>query len=249
MAIDPALQRFHSAGGTTGVLLCHGFTGSPAAVRPWADALVGAGHTVTVPRLPGHGTVWQELAVTSWQDWYAAAEAEYRALATQCDRVFVGGLSMGGSLALRLAEHHPALAGLILVNPAMAAVDPLARLAPVLQHLVTSTPSIGGDIKRAGVDEKSYRRTPVAGVAQLFKLWADVRSLLDLVTCPVLLYRSRVDHVVPASSADLIRRHISSADYTEVTLQDSYHVATLDNDAPRISAGTIEFIQRVSAAG
>lgn len=247
MAIDAALQPSFHAGGSTGVLVSHGFSGSPAAVRPWADAIAHAGHTVAVPRLPGHGTHWQELAVTSWQDWYAEVETTYLELASRCDQVFVGGLSMGGALALRLAEHHPEIAGLILVNPALNAADPLARFAPALKHVLPSVRAIGGDIKREGADEHAYARTPVAAVAQLLKLWADVRSLLDLVVCPVLLYRSRIDHVVPPSSADTIRRHVSSADYTEVMLQDSYHVATLDNDAPRIFAGTTEFIERVSA--
>lgn len=229
------------------MVLCHGFTGSPAAVRPWADAVSAAGYAISVPRLPGHGTSWQELALVPWEDWYAEIQRSYLALAADCDQVFIGGLSMGGALALRMAEHHPDVAGLVLVNPAMSAADPMARFSPVLKHLVRSVRSVGGDIKKENSDERAYDRTPVAGVAQLLALWADVRSLLDLVTCPILLYRSRIDHVVPPSSADLIRRHVSSADYTEVTLQDSYHVATLDNDAPRIFAGTLDFLERVTA--
>ncbi|MFV0406782.1 MAG: alpha/beta hydrolase [Propioniciclava sp.] len=247
MPIASELQSFHRPGGDTGVLVLHGFTGSPAAVRPWAESIAAAGHTVAAPRLPGHGTTWQELAVVSWQDWYDTAATEYLQLAAQCERVVVCGLSMGGALALRLAERHPSVTGLVLVNPALSAVDPLARFAPLIRPLVTSVPAISGDIKRPGADERAYTRTPVAGVTQLLKLWVDVRSLLDLVICPVLVYRSRIDHVVPPSSVEIIRRHISTSDYTEVTLQDSYHVATLDNDAPRIFAGTTDFIDRVSA--
>lgn len=197
MPIDPDLQAFSRPGGRTGMVLCHGFTGSPAAVRPWADAVSAAGYAISVPRLPGHGTSWQELALVPWEDWYAEIQRSYLALAADCDQVFIGGLSMGGALALRMAEHHPDVAGLVLVNPAMSAADPMARFSPVLKHLVRSVRSVGGDIKKENSDERAYDRTPVAGVAQLLALWADVRSLLDLVTCPILLYRSGLTTLFP----------------------------------------------------
>lgn len=247
MPIEPFAHPFHADGGEVGVLFCHGFTGSPASLRPWAEATAAAGHTVALPRLPGHGTVWQELNVVTWQDWYACVDAEYARLQRRCRTVFVAGLSMGGALALRLAQHHRDVAGVVLVNPALGAVDPKARLASALRHVLPSVPAVGNDIWLEGVDEGAYARTPVGGVAQLWRLWADVRSMLDLVTCPLLVYRSRTDHVVPVSSVETIRRLVSSSDYTEVTLLESYHVATLDHDAPRIVAGSLDFIERVSA--
>ncbi len=247
MAIPDQMQPFHADGGPVGVLFCHGFTGSPASLRGWADQTAEAGHTVSLPLLPGHGTVWQELNVTSWRDWYDAADAAYRALTEQCERVFVAGLSMGGSLALRLAQHHTDVAGLMLVNPALGAVDPLAKFAGLLKYLVPATPSIGNDIAKEGVDEGAYDMTPVAGVHELHKLWADVRSCLDLVTCPVLLFRSTVDNVVPGSSSDTVKRLISSDDITEVQLANSYHVATLDHDANTIVELSLAFVERVSA--
>ncbi|MDO5533640.1 MAG: alpha/beta fold hydrolase [Propionibacteriaceae bacterium] len=245
MTIPEDLRPFDVEGGRVGVLFCHGFTGSPRSMRPWAQAVADAGYTVSVPRLPGHGTVWQELNVTSWRDWYDHADAAYRALQERCEQVFVAGLSMGGSLALRLAEQHTDVAGLLLVNPALGAVDPLARFAGVFKYLVPSTPAIANDIAKPDQDEGAYAHTPVAGVHELHKLWADVKSCLDLVTCPVLLCRSDIDHVVPTSSSDTIKRLISSDDITEVRLADSYHVATLDHDAPMIVSSSIDFLARV----
>lgn len=242
------MRAFHADGRPVGVLLCHGFTGSPASMREWAERLAAAGYTVAVPRLPGHATVWQELNITAWQDWYDCVDAEYRALRARCDRVFVAGLSMGGSLALRLAEHHPDVAGLMLVNPALGAVDPKARFSGLLKHLVPGVRSVGNDIMRQGVDEGAYETTPVAGVHQLFKLWTDVRSCLDLVTCPVILFRSSVDHVVPGWSSDTIVRLISSLSITEVTLNDSYHVATLDNDREVIFERSLAFLDELVGA-
>ena len=104
MALPDQMAPFHAPGGPVGVLFCHGFTGSPASLRGWAEQTAEAGYTVSLPVLPGHATVWQELNVTSWRDWYDAVDAEYRSLRETCDTVFVAGLSMGGSLALRLAQ-------------------------------------------------------------------------------------------------------------------------------------------------
>ena len=99
-------EPFTAEGDGLGFLLCHGFTGSPQGLRPWAQHLAGAGHTVSLPRLPGHGTSWQELNRTTWHDWYAAVDAAFVELRSRCDRVVVGGLSMGGALSLRLAQQH-----------------------------------------------------------------------------------------------------------------------------------------------
>ncbi len=246
MTIADQARPFHADGGPVGVLLCHGFTGTPASMIAWARHLNAAGFTVALPRLPGHGTTWQELSVTSWHDWYDCVEAEYQALAQRCEVVFVAGISMGGSLTLRLAEQHPDIAGLMLVNPALGAVDPLARFAPALKYVIRRVDSVGNDIHKRGVDEGGYGVTPVAAVAELLGLWTDVRSCLDLVTCPIILFRSAVDHVVPASSSDAVVRQVSSDDITEVMLPNSYHVATMDYDADTIFAASTAFVERVA---
>lgn len=248
MMIADHAKPFHAKGGRVGVLLCHGFTGTTTSMIAWAHHLADVGHTVSLPRLPGHGTSWQELNVTSWRDWYDHVDAAYADLQQHCDQVFVAGLSMGGSLALRLAEQHPDVAGLLLVNPALGAVDPFARLAGLFKHVVRKVDSIGNDIHKPDVHEGGYDVTPLAAVQELYKLWADVRSCLDLVTCPIILFRSAVDHVVPSSSGDAIMRLVSSDDITEVVLPDSYHVATMDYDAATIFDVSAAFIRRVEAA-
>ena len=96
--------------------------------------LAGLGYTVRIPRLPGHGTTWQEMNRTRWQDWYDAVDTAFRALHAQCSHVVVGGLSMGGALALQLAQDHgPRVSGLVLVNPAIKFEDPRLVVLPVLQ--------------------------------------------------------------------------------------------------------------------
>ena len=104
MPLLPGAKPFFADGGPVGVLVVHGFTGSPQSMRPWAEHLAAAGHTVSLPRLPGHGTRWEDLQLTRWPDWYGEVDNAFRALRSRCDQVFVMGLSMGGTLSLRLAE-------------------------------------------------------------------------------------------------------------------------------------------------
>jgi carboxylesterase len=235
-------------GRRTGVLLVHGFTGSPASMRPWAEHLAGLGHAVEVPRLPGHGTTWQEMVGTRWEEWAAEAERAYAELAARADVLVVGGLSMGGTLALHLAERHPEIAGLVLVNPAVASTNRQLWFLPLLKRVVRTAPGLSNDIRKPDADEMAYARTPLKPMASLVAAWKTVRRDLPKVTCPVLLYRSAEDHVVDPSSARIILDQVSSTDVEERVLADSYHVATLDHDAPAIFAGSAEFVARVAAA-
>jgi carboxylesterase len=221
---------FAADGGPVGVLVLHGFTGSPRTVRPWAGHLAAAGLTVRAPLLPGHGGTWQELAKTGWTDWYAAAERAFTDLSARCDQVFVAGISMGGCLSLRLAETQ--------------GDSPLIPFTPVLKYLVRSVPSIGGDIKKPDTVEGAAKRTPVASVATLPAMWKTTVAALASVTQPVLVYRSAEDHVVGPRSLAVLT---AALPYAEVRpLANSYHVATLDNDAPEIFDGTLAFVQKHS---
>jgi carboxylesterase len=229
-----------------GVLLSHGFTGSPYSMRPWAEFLAREGYAVEVPRLPGHGTSWQDLNTTTWKDWYAEVSRSLDRLVAENDQVVVAGLSMGGALALRLAADRPAdVAALILVNPAVSSTNKLLLAVPVLKYLIGGTPSIGNDVKKQGVDEYGYPRTPLRALHSLLRAWRLLHRDLPEVTAPILLFRSTVDHVVDPSSARIIRATVSSTEVSERLLSDSFHVATLDNDAPTIFDESLEFVRKL----
>jgi carboxylesterase len=250
MPVSPGAEPFSHDGGTTGVLLCHGFTGSPQSLRPWAQYLADAGLSVRLPRLPGHGTVWQDLARTRWEDWYAEADRSFDELRAHCEEIFVMGLSMGGALSLRLAEMRgPAVSGLVLVNPSVAADTRLFLLAPVLKYVLPSLKGIGSDIKKEHSSELSYDRVPVKAAATLPGLWRITKADLDKVTAPVLVFRSSVDHVVGPASLDVLRAAIPPGQLEIRECRDSYHVATLDNDAQAIFTGSLEFVEAHSRAG
>lgn len=246
MPILPGAEPIvHDGSAEIGVLLCHGFTGTPHSMRPWGDRLAEAGCTVRGPLLPGHGTTWRELNRTGWPDWYRAVDSAYEELAARCETVLAFGLSMGGTLALRLAQLHPELAGLVLVNPSVTTLRKDAPLLTLLSRLVPSLPGIASDIKKPGVTELAYDRLPLRAAASLSKLWREVRRDLGHVRQPLLLLRSAVDHVVEPVNATIILDGVRGEDVREVVLAQSYHVATLDNDAPVIFDASIEFAQRV----
>ncbi|WP_369267901.1 alpha/beta hydrolase [Streptomyces harbinensis] len=247
MPLLSGAEPFSHAGSSTGVLLCHGFTGSPQSLRPWALELARRGYSVSLPLLPGHGTRWQDLRVTGWQDWYAAVDRELRELTDRCAQVFVCGLSMGGTLALRLAARHgDRIAGVAMVNPAITFPPVRGFLLPVLRHLVATTSGVTGDIRAPGAaPEVGYDRVPLDAADELRRLVRLVRGELPQVTQPLLLMRSAVDHVVPPGDSALVLGSVSSTDVTELVLADSYHVATLDHDAERIFQETDAFITRV----
>lgn len=242
-------QPFSADGGRVGVVVSHGFTGTPASMRPWAQHLADAGFSVRLPLLPGHGGGWRDTNRTRWPQWYGAVEDAYEQLRERCDVVFACGLSMGGTLVTRLAEQHHDVAGLVLVNPAFGTKRVDARFAPYISWLVKSRPPIGGDIKKPGVAEPAADRTPVVAFASLYRLWQVTVADLAEVTAPVLMFRSREDHVVDQLSAQLLKRGATSTTVREVMLENSYHVATLDNDAPTIFAGSVEFFRSLAGGG
>jgi carboxylesterase len=247
----PGAEPFSSDGSPdVGVLLCHGFTGSPQSVRPWAEHLAGEGFTVRLPLLPGHGTSWQDCNHTGWPDWYGAVDAAFAELKQRCAQVFVAGLSMGGTLALAVAEHHgSAVSGLVLVNPSVLTLRKDARLAALLAPLVPAFPPIASDIAKPGSTELAYDRTPARAFVSLRKLWRHVLGDLYKISQPVLLFHSAEDHVVEPVNSQVVLDGITSTDVTEVVLTDSYHVATLDYDAPTIFEGSTAFVRRLSKAG
>jgi len=237
-----AAEPFAADGGPVGVLVLHGFTGSTQTIHEWAAALAAAGLTVRAPLLAGHGGSWQELAKTGWTDWYADAERAFAELSARCSQVFVAGISMGGCLALRLAQTQgPLVSGVVVVNPSLAGDTPLIALLPALKHVLRSIKSIGGDIKKDGVAEQAVKRTPLAALATMPEMWRTTAASLASVTQPLLVFRSTEDHVVGPSSMKVL---VAALPGTEVRpLANSYHVATLDNDAPEIFDGTLAFIR------
>lgn len=230
--IMPGAEPFHLDGDDRGLLLLHGFTGTTQSMRHVGEEVHRRfGMTVTAPRLAGHGTSPDDMETTGYLDWLASAEAALHELAATKRRVFVSGLSMGGTLTLNLAARFPDIvAGLVPINGAIGVFDGAMAGLVCMPDAPARIPGIGSDIKAAGVEELAYAEVPVACLRQIFVLMAATRDLLPKITAPIQVIQSREDHVVPAPNADAIVAAVGSDDIRLLRLANSYHVATLDND-------------------
>lgn len=241
-------EPWSSEGGDVGVLVLHGFTGNPVSLRPLAEAMARAGYAVELPRLPGHGTSWQDLQARTWPEWADEAGAALDRLRGRTRAVVVAGLSMGGTLALHLAQARPAdIAGLAVINPLLHSSDLRLLALPVLKLLMPSTPGIGNDIAKPGGDEKPYDRIPLRALHSFRQLQARVQDRLPAITAPTIIFSSRTDHVVEPENSTTVYERIRSTDRELVRLERSYHVATLDYDAELIEERTAAFVARVTA--
>ncbi len=244
----PGAEPFSAPGGPHGALVLHGFTGNPASMRGVAEALAGAGFTVELPRLPGHGTVVDDMIPTGWADWAGCAEDAYRALAARCDTVVVVGLSMGGALTVWLAAEHPEIAGIVCINAVVSAPDGMREgVEAMLASGQELMDGIGSDIADPDVVESAYPQTPLRPLLSLFDAADTFADRLAAIACPVLVMTSPQDHVVDPANSDMIAAGVSGP-VERVTLERSFHVATLDHDRQLVEERAVAFARRVSGA-
>jgi len=236
-------------GDARGALVLHGFTGNPQSMRGLALALADAGFTVEMPLLPGHGTTVADMVPTRWKDWSDAAEAAYTELAARCDSVAVVGLSMGGSLGVWLAQRHPEIAALVLVNPLVSPpdADTLAFIDAMIDGGDELAPGVGSDIALEGAVESAYPELPLRAVRSLFAAAAELEEGLGAVTSPLLIFTSTQDHVVDPRSSELLVERVKGP-VERIVLDRSFHVATLDYDKDEIEVRTVEFVSGLLAS-
>lgn len=245
------LQDFQAQGdkknGHIGVVLVHGFTGSPAAMRPWAEFLNARGYSVRVPLLPGHGTKPADLNEVEWRAWPAKVTSEIVDLQKFCTQVFVAGLSMGGGTTLHVAaELGDKLSGIILVNPMIHVRGISPASAFIISRVIKFGKSVGNDIKRKGVSEYSYDKMPYRGIHQLLTMLQLTRAALPSIKVPMQLFHSVDDHTLPVLNTEIIMREIGTTNKTRIELLNSFHVATIDHDSEIIFANSLTFIEGLS---
>lgn len=245
--ILPGAEPFHFEGNDVGVLVCHGFTGTTQSMRFLGEALHRRGYTVVGPRLAGHGISPQAMARTTASDWIASVDEGLATLRKSCKQIFVTGLSMGGTLTLyAAAKHADVIRGAIPINGTVQIDNPdMAGLA-LDPAMPATVPGIGSDIKAPGVTELAYKEVPVPAIRQVYALAAVTRDLLPRVQCPTLVIQSREDHVVNPRNGPRIVRLLGANRVELLWLDNSYHVATLDNDKELIAQRTGDFIRSIA---
>ncbi|MEC1717641.1 alpha/beta hydrolase [Schinkia azotoformans] len=238
--VIPGAESFYIKGNEIGILLIHGFVGTPQSVKFVGNHLAEKGFTVYAPRLKGHGTHSDELVETTFQDWLTELEHAYDKLKSTCSHVFIAGQSMGGVLSLILANKvNPA--GVITINAAFSVPGyELYKEAHDFDYVQEGKP----DIKDDSIIEITYPAVPVHAIKQLLTVIKIGKENLSRVTSPLLLFKSLDDHVVPAESTNYVYHNVSSWSKKIVELTNSYHVATMDFDKFNIVEYTEGFIRK-----
>lgn len=241
--------------GAVGVIVTHGFTANPASTRPLGQRLAAEGFTVEVPVLPGHGTDHHDLARTRYRDWIAALERLVDNLRPRLEHLVLVGHSMGATLSLDIASRRPNdIDAVVSINaPLTDRGGLLVSLSPLLQHVVPWVPrGLAGmpanDVARPGVREHAYDRVSTRAARSLMVELPRIRSQLLDLTQPLLVVRSLVDHTVPPGDGIELQELVGSADIRELLCERSYHVVTLDHDAPAVEAAVVEFVTDVTGA-
>ncbi|MDQ3931870.1 MAG: alpha/beta fold hydrolase [Actinomycetota bacterium] len=254
---EPWSYPGHGASAEVGVVVVHGFLGNPTSTRPLGEGLARVGYVVEVPRLPGHGTSWRDLARTRYPDWRAEAEEALDDLRSRCRRVVLVGLSVGGTIALDVAARRCRagragdLAGLVTINALVLDREQLvARLGVVLRFVlpVVTTGMAGvrtNDIAKRG-DERAYSHVPSQAGYSLTRELPRIRLALADITVPALVVHSAQDHTVAPRNAAAIVERLGSEDVSEQVLERSYHVATLDHEAGQLTTAIRRFVARVT---
>ena len=240
--------RSHAGASSVGVLVLHGFTGTPASMGSVTDAMIASDFHVELPRLPGHGTTIDDMLTTGWADWAAEVERAHSRLVGRADRVVIVGQSMGATLALWTALERPAVAGLVCINPAtrMRDADTLAMIDDLIEDGILVVPGEGSDIADPDAHDISYDGTPLPPLRSLVcEGIAAITHRFGELTMPLRLFTSRHDHVVePADSEHLAATYGGPVEHS--WLDRSFHVATRDYDRHYVISESVAFIDRVT---
>jgi carboxylesterase len=242
-------EEFAFGEGRVGALLVHGFTGSPQGLRGLGEYLAEQGIAVAAPRLPGHGTTWQDLNTKNADDWTGAVETSFQHLASQVDEVFVVALSFGAALSLDLASRHPGeIKGIVTLAGMVFTRDPRRHLAPLIARVTQSIPGVGNDIADPEGKELAYDRLPSKAAHKMLRYLTKAEKTLPDVTAPILVIHGRQDHTVAYANAQHIYDRVGSTHKELVTLERSYHVITLDLEKDVVFERTLNFIKENSDA-
>lgn len=243
MAILTGAEPFFYPGGHCGVLLPHGFTGSPSEMRLLGEYLRDQGYTVYGPRLPGHGTRVRDMEKTEWRQWYGAVEDGFHILQSVCSDVSVVGLSMGGILALLLASEYPVKRVVSLSAPIYIA-DQRLKWLNFYQMFLRYAPKQRRKLDVHPQYYVGYDRTPLRCLPSLLTLIELAKERLARVRAPLLVMQSRIEHTVRPESADYIYQRAGSAVKELIWLQKSGHIVTLDSEKELVFQQVAAFLQK-----
>ncbi len=223
-------ESLYIKGNETGIVLCHGFNGTPQSMEYLGENLANYGYTILIPRLKGHGTHVKDMENCTYKEWIVNLQNAYKDLKQICKKVYIVGQSMGGALTLQVAAQQN-IDGIFLIN---AAVTDVAYK----EYQYETSPSMieegAPDIKRPAVYEITYDQVPLKAIHQLLDLMDSTKDKVKHVSSPTVIFKSKIDHVVSPVNSDYIFNNLPTSEKLIIELENSYHVASMDYDAPLI---------------
>ena len=245
--VKPGCESFAFEGGPVGIVMLHGFSGSPASMRPMGTWFAEQELAVEGVRLPGHGTDVEDLRRRTYLEWVDEASSSLARMRERCRTVVLLGQSMGGALAVHLAATHPAdLDGLVLCSPYVFDLRLIGL--PVGRLFLKQVKGIGNDIAKPGQDEGAYDVLPVEAISTMFRLLTFARAELPEVRTPALVFEPGQDHAIPRSNPRKVYEALGSPRKELIRCPRSYHVITLDHDAEMVRERVLAFARELDAA-
>lgn len=242
--IKGAEEFFLQGKNKKGVLLIHGYTGTPAEMLLLGEYLHEKGYTVLGVRLPGHGTVPQELNETTWPMWYAEAEKGFDRLQQCCSEVMVAGLSMGALLAIALTAQKNVSKAAFLAAPIYVR-DRRAPFLPLLKYFIHYLKKRKRNYFVADKYNLAYNVMPVKPLSSLFALVKLCKKkFLPQIKVPCIVLQSKKEHTVRPESAEYIFQNLQSAEKKLVWFENSGHILTLDIERDKVFAEIADFFEK-----
>jgi carboxylesterase len=237
----------YTPGEAAGVLLLHDLAGSPQTLQNLAEALKETGYTIDVPLLPGHGTEIDDLVPMTWDDWSSAAQLALDELASRSGPVVVAGIGMGATLACWVAAMHPQAAGVVAINPRAVPVpqEAVDMLEAMLKDGCTMVPPLAPDVSDRSAHVVAYETVPIATLLSMFEAIGDMAGHWDELQVPTLIVTSARDHRVSPYNAEFMAEHVGGT-VERLTLEHSFHIATVDVDHKQLEEAVVEFVKRVT---
>ncbi len=234
----------------TGLVFSHGYMAAPREIETLAHHLFSKGINVYVPRLRGHGTDPEALKHVTAHDWEIDFERAFTAMRQVCDKVFIGGFSTGGLLALIHAAKYRC-EGVIALNSALKlhdlrvsyVVPSLQRFNEMIAHLHAKGVMEWIDNAHTERPEVNYHRHPLSSVAQMEKVMHEAAAALAKITAPILIIQGDKDPVVKRESARTIYDCVASTDKKLLLLPRERHAILADERCEEIFEAIEGFIE------
>ncbi len=234
--------------GEAGVILLHGFTGSPLSLREFANILAEKDYTVYCPLLPGHGTTPEDLNKVKWVDWVNAVEEAIKKMRElEISNLFIGGISLGGTLTLRIGEIRQDIDGLIPIATPVIMKKLILKFVPVLKWIIKYVKKERRRSQEAR--NGSYDVWPVRAIHEVLKLMKKTKKELHRITSPILIIHSKKDDLVPFENIDIIYNNVSSKVKKKVILERSSHAVLYEDEREIVYKEVLSFLEKLLKKG